>query len=158
MKQTDSEKSNQITGLQQTSSDEDWIKLGYEERRSSIVFLNDTAKLFLALPSSLSTLYLGLLAGISLVASKTLDYFSMTPVAAWVIAGIFAVLALFPRSYQVHPDSPSDIEQENKMSIKRKLFSLRISGVVFLIGLMLAAWRIFVLVNGRNPVELPTTL
>ena len=150
MAQAEPDNTIQISSRPPTPSEEDWIKLGYEERRSSITFLNDAGKLLLALPSTLSTLYLGLLAGISLVASKTLDFFSLTPIAAWIIAGIFAMLALFPRSYQVHPDSPSDIQEENKMSIERKLFSLRASGIVFLIGLVLAAWRVFELVNSRS--------
>lgn len=150
MSQLEIKKETPISGGKPTDSEEDWIKFGFEERRSSITFLNDTAKLLFALPSTISTLYLGLLAGISIITSKALDYFSMAPIALWVIAGVFAMLALFPRSYHVHPDSPTDIEQENGKAIKHKLFNLRVSGIVFLIGLILAAWRVIDLVNKRT--------
>jgi hypothetical protein len=150
LSQTKTDKETPIEGTPTTPSEDDWIKYGYQERRSSIIFLNDTAKLLFALPSTLSTLYLGLLAGISVATSKTLDCFSLFPIAAWVVAGIFALLALFPRSYIVHSDSPSDIEQENKKCIEHKLCNLRISGTVFLIGVVLAAWRILEFVNRRG--------
>jgi predicted membrane channel-forming protein YqfA (hemolysin III family) len=142
--------SGEVRGRPPTQSEEDWIKFGFEERRSSITFLNDTAKLFMTLPSTLSTLYLALVAGISLAASKALNFFSISPIIFWIAAFILAGLALFPRLYKVSPDSPSDIEDENRRSVKYKLRLLQTGGVIFLLGIAFAAWRIVVLVNTRT--------
>ena len=153
MSQGETDDARPVEGRPPTESEIDWIKVGYEARRSSITFLNDAAKLLLSLPSGLSTLYLAVLAGVSLAASMRLDAWAVSPIAAWVASGGFALWALFPRRYEVHSDSPSDIEVENTRTVKLKLYRLRTSGVLLLIGVLLAAWVIFDLMNQPDIVE-----
>jgi hypothetical protein len=134
-------------GRMPTADEEDWIELNTEQRRSSITLLNDAAKLLFAFPTTITTLYLGLIGGISATAAKALSLWSVAPVFAWVAGGGVAMLTIFPWLSRVDPNSPTDILSDHNRAVKRKFWLLVVSLILFAIGMGLAGWRIVNLIN-----------
>lgn len=137
----------EANGRMPTADEEDWIKLNTEQRRSSITLLNDAAKLLFAFPTTITTLYLGLIGGISAIAAKALNLWSIAPIFAWVLGGGFAMFTIFPWISRVDPDSPTNIWSDHNRAVIRKFWLLVASLILFAIGMGLAGWRIVNLIN-----------
>jgi hypothetical protein len=137
----------ETNGRMPTTDEEDWIKLNTEQRRSSLTLLNDAAKLLFAFPTTITTLYLGLIGGISATAAKALNLWSVAPVFAWVLGGGFAMFTIFPWIGRVDPDSPTNIWSNHNRAVTRKFWLLVASLILFAIGMGLAGWRIVNLIN-----------
>lgn len=130
-----------IAGQQPTEEDNDWINFAREKKRSSIGTLNDVGKLLFALPSTLVTVYIAIAAAFQITGNApTLTRVEqLIPVFLWVIGGACAFWSLFPRKYAVYSNSPSEIQTEHENTVNSKLWKLRLSAVIFGIGLVSAS-------------------
>ena len=87
------------------------------------------------------------MAGISATASKALDFGRISPIIAWIVGGVCAMLTLFPWISKVEPNSPTNIKSENDRTVTRKFWILFVSLVLFVAGLGLAAWQLSNLIH-----------
>ncbi len=142
-------------GAVPSNDDEDWIKLGYEKKRLSLARLDDTGKLLLTLPATLSTLYLALLGAMSLSKKVIVTDWEAAPVGVWMLAALFALWELLPRSYRVSANSPTDIKNEHEKTLRCKLWKLWFSGLFLIIGIAFAALTVLALVKNNTPDTTP---
>jgi len=136
-----------IVGQEPYEEDIEWLKYGRQMIQESPNVLDEAAKSFLTLGSSLLTVYTGALALFKFNerASDLLDWVVIcTPIVLWL-------LCYFPNRLRFNARSPSDIAIVTMDVSRNKRHRLKIGSVLFVMAL--AATSVSLLWLGTGPVE-----
>lgn len=107
--------------------------------------LDDLAKQLITLNIAIPGLYATVLKFISGDAATVQNPLLLLMVfGAWMLALGLTFSSLYPESYRVDPDSPSDIEQYFHHSAQRKLKWLAAAGFFSFFGICVAVFSLFV--------------
>ena len=143
-----------IIGEEPYEEDLEWLKYGREMIQESPKVLDEAAKSFLTLSSSLLTVYTGALALFKFneKASGTLAWAVIcTPIILWLLCISCLAWVYFPDRLKFHKNSPSDIENVTVDVSRNKHNRLKIGTVLFVAAL--AATSISILWLGGQPAE-----
>lgn len=141
-----------IKGEEPYEEDLEWLKYGREMIQQSPRILDEAAKSFLTLGSSLLTVYTGALAlfKVNLRASDMLDWAAIcAPIILWLLCISSLAWVFFPNRLRFNAKSPSDIENVTVDISRKKSLRLKIGSVLFVAAL--AATSISILWLGSQP-------
>ena len=127
-----------VLGREPFEEDLEWLKYGRETVRESPKILDDAAKSFLALGSSLLTVYAGALALFKLIekASDPLSWAVIcVPIVLWLLCISCLAYVYFPDRCRFHADSPREIERVTRDISRKKSLRLKIGSVLFVAAL-----------------------
>ncbi|MDD5736187.1 MAG: hypothetical protein PHQ39_12050 [Methanothrix soehngenii] len=143
-----------VKGEEPYEEDLEWLKYGRQMIQESPKILDETAKSFLTLGSSLLTVYTGALALFKLNARAS-DLFDWalicTPIILWLLCISSLAWVYFPNRLRFNAKSPSDIEKVTMDVSRKKRHRLKIGSFLFVIAL--AATSISILWLGAGPAE-----
>jgi len=143
-----------IVGQEPYEEDIEWLKYGRQMIQESPNVLDEAAKSFLTLGSSLLTVYTGALALFKLNerASDLLDWVVIcTPIVLWLLCISSLAWVYFPNRLRFNARSPSDIAIVTMDVSRNKRHRLKIGSVLFVMAL--AATSVSLLWLGTGPVE-----
>lgn len=143
-----------IKGEKPFEEDLEWLKYGREMIQQSPKILDEAAKSFLTLGSSLLTVYTGALAIFKFNErmSNSLDWAIISiPILLWLLCISSLAWVYFPNRLRFNAKSPSDIENVT-MDVSRKK-SRRLKAGSFLFVVALAATSISILWLGAQPAK-----
>lgn len=143
-----------IVGQEPYEEDIEWLKYGRQMIQESPNVLDEAAKSFLTLGSSLLTVYTGALALFKLNerASDLLDWVVIcTPIVLWLLCISSLAWVYFPNRLRFNARSPSDIAIVTMDVSRNKRHRLKIGSVLFVMAL--AATSISILWLGTGPAE-----
>jgi len=127
-----------VQGKELFEEDLEWLKYGRETIKDSPKVLDEAAKSFLALGSSLLTVYTGALALFKLN-EKALSPESWAiicvPIVLWLMCISCLAYVYFPYRFEFYTNSPSDIEKVTRDISRKKSFRLKIGSVLFVAAL-----------------------
>lgn len=143
-----------IVGQEPYEEDIEWLKYGRQMIQESPNVLDEAAKSFLTLGSSLLTVYTGALALFKLN-ERAPDLFDWvvicTPIVLWLLCISSLAWVYFPNRLRFNARSPSDIAIVTMDVSRKKSHRLKIGSVLFVMAL--AATSISILWLGTGPVE-----
>ena len=141
-----------VQGQEPFEEDLEWLKYGREIVKESPKVLDEAAKGFLALGSTLLTVYTGALALFKLN-EKASGPLSMAiicfPIVLWLLSISCLAYVYFPDCCNFHTNSPSEIEKVTRDISRKKSFRLKIGSVLFVAAL--AATSISIVWLGAQP-------
>ena len=143
-----------IVGQEPYEEDIEWLKYGRQMIQESPNVLDEAAKSFLTLGSSLLTVYTGALALFKLNerAPDLLDWVVIcTPIILWLLCISSLAWVYFPNRLRFNSRSPSDIENVTVDVSRKKSRRLKIGSVLFVIALALTSTSILWL--GAQPAK-----
>ena len=127
-----------VQGREPFDEDLEWLKYGREIIRESPKMLDDAAKSFLALGSSLLTVYTGALALFKLN-EKALSPLSWAvicvPILLWLLCIGCLAYVYFPDRCRFHADNPREIERIARDTSRKKSLRLKVGSVLFVAAL-----------------------
>jgi hypothetical protein len=141
-----------VQGQEPFEEDLEWLKYGKEIIKDSPKVLDEAAKGFLALGSSLLTVYTGALALFKLdeKASGPESWAIICiPIVLWLLCISSLAYVYFPDRLKFNTKSPSDIEKVARDISRKKSFRLKIGSVLFVAAL--AATSISIVWLGAQP-------
>lgn len=141
-----------VRGREPFEEDLEWLKYGRDTVRESPKILDDAAKSFLTLGSSLLTVYTGALALFKLIekASDPLSWAIICiPIALWLLCISCLAYVNFPDRCRFHADNPNEIERVTRDTSRKKSLRLKIGSVLFVAAL--AAMSASILWLGAQP-------
>ena len=141
-----------VQGQEPFEEDLEWLKYGREMVRESPKVLDEAAKSFLTLGSSLLTVYTGALALFKLndKASGPLSWAVICiPIVLWLLCISCLAYVYFPDRLKFHTNSPTEIEKVAVEVSRKKSFRLKIGSVLFVAAL--AATSISIVWLGSQP-------
>jgi hypothetical protein len=127
-----------IVGQEPYEEDIEWLKYGRQMIQESPNVLDEAAKSFLTLGSSLLTVYTGALALFKLNerASDLLDWVVIcTPIVLWLLCISSLAWVYFPNRLRFNAKSPSDIAIVTMDVSRNKRHRLKIGSILFVIAL-----------------------
>jgi hypothetical protein len=127
-----------IQGTEPLEEELEWLKYGRQSIQESPKVLDDAAKSFLALGSSLLTVYTGALALFKLnerIFSPEIWALVCAPILLWILCISCLAYVYFPDRYSFHTNSPSDIERVTRDISRKKSKRLKIGSVLFVAAL-----------------------
>jgi len=127
-----------VKGQEPFEEDLEWLKFGREIIKDSPRVLDETAKGFLALGSTLLTVYTGALALFKLneKASAPESWAIICiPIVLWLICISCLAYVYFPDRCNFHTNSPSEIEKVTRDISRKKSLRLKIGSVLFVAAL-----------------------
>ena len=127
-----------VQGQEPFEEDLEWLKFGREIIKDSPRVLDETAKGFLALGSTLLTVYTGALALFKLneKASAPESWAIICiPIVLWLICISCLAYVYFPDRCNFHTNSPSEIEKVTRDISRKKSLRLKIGSVLFVAAL-----------------------
>jgi hypothetical protein len=141
-----------MQGQEPFKEDLEWLKYGREIVKDSPKVLDEAAKGFLALGSSLLTAYTGALALFKLN-EKTSGPLSWAiiciPIVLWLLCISCLAYVYFPDRFKFHTNSPTEIEKVTRDISRKKSLRLKIGSVLFVAAL--AATSISIVWLGAQP-------
>lgn len=143
-----------IVGQEPYEEDIEWLKYGRQMIQESPNVLDEAAKSFLTLGSSLLTVYTGALALFKLNerASDLFDWVVIcTPIVLWLLCISSLAWVYFPNRLRFNARSPSDIAIVTMDVSRNKRHRLKIGSVLFVIALALTSTSILWL--GAQPAK-----
>jgi len=143
-----------VRGREPFEEDLEWLKYGRETVRESPKILDDAAKSFLALGSSLLTVYTGALALFKLIekASSPESWAIIcVPIVLWLLCISCLAYVYFPDRFNFQANSPTEIEKVTRDISRKKSFRLKIGSVLFVAAL--AATSISIVWLGSQPAK-----
>jgi hypothetical protein len=143
-----------IVGQEPYEEDIEWLKYGRQMIQESPNVLDEAAKSFLTLGSSLLTVYTGALALFKLNerASDLFDWVVIcTPIVLWLLCISSLAWVYFPNRLRFNARSPSDIAIVTLDVSRNKRHRLKIGSVLFVIALALTSTSILWL--GAQPAK-----
>jgi hypothetical protein len=143
-----------IVGEEPYEDDIEWLKYGRQMIQESPNVLDEAAKSFLTLGSSLLTVYTGALALFKLNerASDLFDWVVIcTPIVLWLLCISSLAWVYFPNRLRFNARSPSDIAIVTMDVSRNKRHRLKIGSVLFVIALALTSTSILWL--GAQPAK-----
>jgi hypothetical protein len=141
-----------VQGQEPFEEDLEWLKYGREIVRESPKVLDEAAKGFLALGSTLLTVYTGALALFKLneKASGPESWAIICiPIVLWLLSISCLAYVYFPDRLKFHTNSPTEIEKVAVEVSRKKSFRLKIGSVLFVAAL--AATSISIVWLGAQP-------
>lgn len=143
-----------IKGEKPYEEDLEWLKYGRVMIQESPKILDEAAKSFLTLGSSLLTVYTGALA-LFKFNERVLDLFGWlvicTPIILWLLCISSLAWVYFPNRLRFNAKSPSDIEIVTMDVSRKKSHRLKIGSVLFVIALATTSGSILWL--GSQPAK-----
>lgn len=142
-----------LLGEEPYEEDLEWLKYGREMIQESPKVLDEAAKSFLTLASTLLTVYTAALALFKFNenASGLLSWAVICiPIVLWLLCISLLAYVYFPDRLRFHKNSPSDIERVTVEVSRKKSFRLKAGSVLFVIAL--AATSISIVWLGTQPV------
>ena len=142
-----------LLGEEPYEEDLEWLKYGREMIQESPRVLDEAAKSFLTLASTLLTVYTAALALFKFNenASGLLSWAVICiPIVLWLLCISLLAYVYFPDRLRFHKNSPSDIERVTVEVSRKKSFRLKAGSVLFVIAL--AATSISIVWLGAQPV------
>ena len=127
-----------VQGQEPFEEDLEWLKFGREIIKDSPRVLDETAKGFLALGSTLLTVYTGALALFKLneKASGPESWAIICiPIVLWLLCISCLAYVYFPDRCNFHTNSPSEIEKVTRDISRKKSLRLKIGSVLFVAAL-----------------------
>jgi hypothetical protein len=127
-----------IVGQEPYEEDIEWLKYGRQMIQESPNVLDEAAKSFLTLGSSLLTVYTGALALFkpNERASDLLDWVVIcTPIVLWLLCISSLAWVYFPNRLRFNAKSPSDIAIVTMDVSRKKSHRLKIGSILFVIAL-----------------------
>ncbi len=143
-----------IDGQEPYEEDIEWLKYGRQMIQESPNILDEAAKSFLTLGSSLLTVYTGALALFKFNerASDLLDWVVIcTPIILWLLCISSLAWVYFPNRLRFNDRSPSDIAIVTMDVSRKKSLRLKIGSVLFVVALALTSTSILWL--GAQPAK-----
>lgn len=143
-----------LQGEEPYEEDLEWLKYGRQMIQESPKVLDEAAKSFLTLGSSLLTVYTGALALFKLNerASDLFDWAVIcTPIVLWVLCISSLAWVYFPNRLRFNARSPSDIERVTMDVSRKKSLRLRAGSALFVAAL--ATTSISILWLGAQPAK-----
>lgn len=143
-----------IIGEEPFEEDLEWLKYGREMIQQSPKILDEAAKSFLTLGSSLLTVYTGALALFKFNerASNLFDWAIISiPILLWLLCISSLAWVYFPNRLRFNARSPSDIENVTVDVSRKKSHRLKIGSVLFVIALATTSGSILWL--GAQPAK-----
>jgi len=143
-----------IDGQEPYEEDIEWLKYGRQMIQESPNILDEAAKSFLTLGSSLLTVYTGALALFKLNerAPDLLDWVVIcTPIILWLLCISSLAWVYFPNRLRFNDRSPSDIAIVTMDVSRKKSLRLKIGSVLFVVALALTSTSILWL--GAQPAK-----
>jgi len=143
-----------IIGEEPFEEDLEWLKYGREMIQQSPRILDEAAKSFLTLGSSLLTVYTGALALFKFNErmSDSLDWAIISiPILLWLLCISSLAWVYFPNRLRFNAKSPSDIENVTVDVSRKKSHRLKIGSVLFVIALATTSGSILWL--GAQPAK-----
>jgi hypothetical protein len=141
-----------VHGQEPIEEDLEWLKFGRDMIKESPKVLDEAAKSFLALGSSLLTVYTGALAIFKLNERASGPYswaIIFIPIVLWLSSISCLAYVYFPDRCNFHTNSPSEIERVTQDISKKKSFRLKIGSILFVAAL--AATSLSVVWLGAQP-------
>jgi hypothetical protein len=143
-----------VQGQEPFEEELEWLKYGRETIKDSPKVLDEAAKSFLALGSSLLTVYTGALALFKLN-DKALSSESWAiicvPIVLWLMCISCLAYVYFPDHLKFHTNSPTGIEKVTRDISRKKSLRLKIGSVLFVAAL--AATSISIVWLGAQPAK-----
>ena len=143
-----------IVGEEPYEEDIEWLKYGRQMIQESPNVLDEAAKSFMTLGSSLLTVYTGALALFKLN-ERASDLFDWTviciPIILWLLCISSLAWVYFPNRLRFNARSPSDIAIVTMDVSRNKRHRLKIGSVLFVIALALTSTSILWL--GAQPAK-----
>ena len=143
-----------IVGEEPYEEDIEWLKYGRQMIQESPNVLDEAAKSFMTLGSSLLTVYTGALALFKLN-ERASDLFDWTviciPIILWLLCISSLAWVYFPNRLRFNARSPSDIANVTMDVSRKKSLRLKIGSILFVMAL--AATSISILWLGAGPAE-----
>lgn len=134
-----------IQGGEPYEEDLDWLKYGRVLIQESPRVLDEAARSFLTLGSSLLTVYTGALA-LFKFNEKASDHLSLaiicTPILLWLLCISCFAYVYFPDRLSFCKNSPTDIEEVTRVVSRRKSHWLKIGSVIFVAALAATSFSI----------------
>jgi hypothetical protein len=127
-----------VQGEEPLEGDLEWLKYGREMIKDSPKVLDEASKSFLALGSSLLTVYTGALALFKLneKASGILSWTIIcVPILLWLLCISFFAYVYFPDRIKFNAKSPTDIENATRHVSQDKSIRLKIGSYLFVAAL-----------------------
>ncbi len=127
-----------VQGEEPYEEDLEWLKYGREMIMDSPKILDEAAKSFLTLGSSLLTVYTGALA-LFKFNEKTSGPLAWAviciPIVLWLLCISCLAYVYFPDRLKFHTNRPTEIEKVTRDISRKKSFRLKISSVLFVSAL-----------------------
>jgi predicted membrane protein len=143
-----------IVGEEPYEEDIEWLKYGRQMIQESPNVLDEAAKSFMTMGSSLLTVYTGALALFKLN-ERASDLFDWTviciPIILWLLCISSLAWVYFPNRLRFNARSPSDIANVTMDVSRKKSLRLKIGSILFVMAL--AATSISILWLGAGPAE-----
>lgn len=143
-----------VQGEEPYEEDLEWLKYGREMIQESPRVLDEAARSFLTLGSSLLTVYTGALA-LFKFNEKASDHLSLaimsTPILLWLLCISCFAYVYFPDRLRFRKNSPTDIEEVTRVVSRRKSHWLKIGSVIFVAALAATSFSIVWL--GAQPAK-----
>lgn len=143
-----------IKGEEPYEEDLEWLKYGREMIQQSPKILDEAAKSFLTLGSSLLTVYTGALA-LFKFNEKATDLLSWAVISTPIILWLFCISCLayvyFPDRLRFRKNSPTDIENVTRSVSRKKSQRLKVGSVLFVAALATTSGSILWL--GAQPAK-----
>ncbi len=127
-----------VQGQEPFEEDLEWLKYGRETIKDSPKVLDEAAKSFLALGSSLLTVYTGALALFKLnekASSPESWAIICVPIVLWLLCISCLAYVYFPDRLKFHTNSPTEIENVSRDISRKKSFRLKVGSVFFVLAL-----------------------
>lgn len=143
-----------LQGQEPFEEDLEWLKYARETIKESPKVLDEAAKSFLALGSSLLTVYTGALTLFKLNerASDTLSQALIClPILLWLVCISSLAYVYFPDRFSFNSKSPTDIEKVTIDISRKKSFRLKIGAALFVAALATAS--IFIVWLAAQPAK-----
>lgn len=141
----------QINGEEPTEEDNKWLEYGDRLLEESSKTLDEDAKSFVALGSSLLTVYTGALALFKFTERLDQSWENLAlmsiPIALWIVCIIFSAYVFFPGQYHFRRDCVTDIIEATKSISKNKYNRLKIGAILFIIALGISSLSVLCLSN-----------
>lgn len=143
-----------VKGQEPFEEDLEWLKFGREMIKESPKVLDESAKSFLALGSSLLTVYTGALALFKLTEKASSPYslaIMCIPIVLWLLCISCLAYVYFPDRFKFQTNSPSEIENVTRDVSRKKSFRLKVGSILFVAAL--ATTSISIVWLGAQPAK-----
>ena len=128
-----------VQGEEPSEEDMQWLDYGRKLLEESPKVLDEDAKSFVALGSSLLTVYTGALALFKFNERLELSWVNLvvmvSPILLWLLSISFNAYVYFPGRYEFARDSPTDLMRIPELISRRKYNRLKIGAVLFILAL-----------------------
>jgi hypothetical protein len=144
-------KAIRVQGEEPSEEDMKWLSYGRKLFEESPNVLDENAKSFVTLGSTLLTVYTGALALFKFNEVLNRPWYNLVimalPIFLWLLSISFNAYVQFPGRYEFARDSPTDLMKIPGLISKKKYFRLKIGAIFFILALGASSFSILWLGN-----------